>query len=378
MITVEALPARAGDCLWVEWDDGGRRRRMLIDGGTVGAGPALAERFARQPVGERDFELIVCTHLDDDHIGGLLALLTSPPEGFGTRDIWFNGQRHLLPPDMLGMPKAEKLTALLAAAGTPWNAATGGRAVVVPTDDGEPLPVVELPGLTLTLLSPTFEGLAALRDTWDEWQAEQRRKARGEPPAPPDLLGPPQPAEEIPWHQLALEYTPDKAPANGSSIAFCAEHTGDGSRVLFTGDAHAEVLVGSLERLASDGRYRVDLCKVPHHGSAHNTSPELLAVLDCDQWLITTHGGHKVRGDKPEYLPSEGSHPSRPTMARLVLGTRWPTVWFNYRAPSTERYEDGFLQQRLGFSAKYPPHGTGGITLVVERGTVTQAPPPPG
>jgi hypothetical protein len=39
---------------------------------------------------------------------------------------------------------------------------------------------------------------------------------------------------------------------------------------------------------------------------------------------------------------------------------------------------DGFVQQRLGFRAKYPPHGTEGITLVVERGTVTQAPPPPG
>ncbi|MFF8931507.1 ComEC/Rec2 family competence protein [Streptomyces longwoodensis] len=376
MITVEALPARAGDCLWVEWDDGTRRRRMLIDGGTVGAGPALAERFARQPVGRRDFELVVCTHLDDDHIGGLLGLLTSPPEGFSTRDVWFNGHHQLLPRDLLGLPKAEKLTALLARAETPWNTATGGEAVVVPTDEAEPLPVAELPGLRLTLLSPTWDGLRALRDDWDAWKAEQRRKAGEEPAAPPDLLGPPRPAVEIPWRRLALDYSPDRAPRNGSSIAFCAEHTGDGSRVLFTGDVHAEVLVTSLRRLAPDGRHRVDLCKVAHHGSAHNTSPELLRALDCDQWLITTDGGHRVRGEEAKYRPGEGSHPSLRAMARLILGARWPTLWFNHRVASTERYEDGFLQHRLGFRAQYPPRGTQGISLVVGPGTVTHAPPP--
>ncbi|MEU4154208.1 MBL fold metallo-hydrolase [Streptomyces sp. NPDC026659] len=376
MITVEALPARAGDCLWVEWDDGARRRRMLIDGGTVRAGSALAERFARQPVGARDFELVVCTHLDDDHIGGLLSLLTSPPEGFGTRDVWFNGHHHLLPPDLLGMPKAERLTALLARTGTPWNAAVGGRAVTVPADEAAPLPVVELPGLTLTLLSPTWERLAALREDWDVWRAEQRQKAADTPVAPPDLLGPPSSAEEIPWHRLALDYRPDPAPGNGSSIAFCAEHTGDGSRVLFTGDAHAEVLAGSLRRLAPDGRYRVDLCKVSHHGSAHNTSPGLLSVLDCDQWLISTDGGSLVRGTEARYRPGEGSHPSLRAMARLVLGSRWPTLWFNHRVPSTERYDDGFLQQRLGYRARYPHRGTSGIGLVVGPGTVSRAAPP--
>ncbi|MFI5680238.1 ComEC/Rec2 family competence protein [Streptomyces cellulosae] len=376
MITVEALPALAGDCLWVEWDDGDRRRRMLIDGGTVRAGSALAERFARQPVDARDFELVVCTHLDDDHIGGLLGLLASPPEGFSTQDVWFNGHHHLLPPDLLGMPRAEQLTALLTEAGTPWNTATGGRSLVVPADETAPLPVIELPGLTLTLLSPTRERLAALRDSWDAWKAEQRQRAGAQRPAPPDLLGPSQPVAEIDWHRLALDYTPDKAPGNGSSIAFCAEHTADGSRVLFTGDAHAEVLVAALRRLSPDGCYRADLCKVPHHGSAHNTSPELLDVLDCDQWLITTDGGPAVRGAEAEYRPGEGSHPSLRTMARLILGSRWPTLWFNHRVPSTERYDDGFLQHRLGFRARYPPRGAKGIELVVGPGTVSRAAPP--
>ncbi|MEW2573057.1 MBL fold metallo-hydrolase [Streptomyces sp. NPDC047070] len=373
MITVEALPALAGDCLWVEWDDGERRRRMLVDGGTVRAGSALAERLDRQPVDERDFELVVCTHLDDDHIGGLLTLLTSPPEGFSTRDLWFNGHHHLLPSDLLGKPKAEQLTALLSKAGTPWNSAAGGRAIAVPTDASAPLPVIDLPGLTLTLLSPTWDRLTALRDDWDTWKAEQRRKAGEERPGPSDLLGPSQRAEEIPWQRLARAYTPDTAPGNGSSIAFCAEHSGDGSRVLFTGDAHAEVVAASLRRLAPDGGFRADLCKVAHHGSAHNTSPDLLDVLDCDQWLITTNGGHRVRGEEARYRPGEGAHPSLRAMARLIFGARRPTLWFNHRVPSTERYGDELLQDRFGFLARYPRRGATGIELVVAPGRVSRA-----
>lgn len=371
MITVEALPARSGDCLWVEWHDGARQRRMLVDGGTVGAGPALTERIRRQPPELRDFELVVCTHFDDDHLGGLVGLLGAPQPGFSTRDVWFNGHRHLLPPDLLGPLRAERLTELLARHDTPWNAAVGGGPLVVPPDGHGPLPVIELPGLTLTLLSPTRDGLTALRRDWDARDA-RRRKAPAA--AASDLLGPERTDEEIPWRRLAGEYSPDRGAGNGSSIAFCAEHTLDGTRVLFTGDAHAEVLAGSLRRLAPDGRFRVDLCKVAHHGSAHNTSPELLSLLDCDQWLISTDGGPRVRGAEARYRPGEGAHPSLRAMSRLALAARWPTLWFNHRVPSTERYDDAFLQQELGFRARYPPRGTQGIALAVGPGSVRRVP----
>lgn len=373
MITVEALAAGEGDCLWVEWDDGPRRRRMLIDGGTPAAGRALAERFARQPVAERDFELAVCTHIDEDHIGGLLALLAEPPEGFATGDLWFNGYDHLVPADLLGKASGEKLAALVRQTGIPWNAATGGRAIVVPSGEGEP-PVVRLPGLTLTLLSPTWDRLARLRADWETWKARQKAK---EEPRPRDLLGQPVRPLSIPWHELARDYTPDQSPANGASIAFCAEHA-DGSRVLFGGDAHAEVLAETVRRIERAGRYRIDLCKVPHHGSAHNVSPGLLEVLDCDQWLVSTDGGKRLmRGREATYRPGEGSHPSLRTMARLILAAPRPTIWFNHRTPSTERYADGFLALTLGFRAEYPPRGTAGITVMAAPGTVIQVPPRP-
>src|SRR5690606_40030646 len=98
------------------------------------------------------------------------------------------------------------------------------------------------------------------------------------------------------------------------------------------------------------------------------------SLLDCDQWLITTDGGRPVRGEEARYRPGEGAHPSLRTMSRLAHAAQWPTLWFNHRVPSTERYAGAFLQQELGYSAQYPPHGTQGITLTVGPGTVRRTP----
>ncbi|MEU1516416.1 MBL fold metallo-hydrolase [Streptomyces sp. NPDC005811] len=385
MIRVEALPAAEGDCLWVEWTHAGLPHRMLIDGGSgrrARLPDGLADRLGRLPVHDRRFDLIVCTHIDTDHIGGLLHLFTRPPEGFVADEVWFNCRDHLVPADLLGPRQGDRLAELLRARGVAWNSRAGGGPVVVP-DDGTP-PVFSLPGLRLTLLSPDGEGLRKLRDAWPEPLTEDSA------PDHPDLLGdmedlfdldPPTGEEPvaIPWGELADEagYERDRHPQNGSSIAFCAEDT-TGARVLFGADAHAETLVASLSRLGAGHPYRVDLCKVPHHGSAHNTSAALLDALDCRHWLISTHGGRALRrrSEEAQYRFGEGAQPSLRAMARMVRsgGTR-PTFWFNHRVPSTERYADASLAAELDFDAVHPEPGSQGITVLVEKGRVRQAPP---
>ncbi|MFC4035030.1 MBL fold metallo-hydrolase [Streptomyces polygonati] len=397
MIRVEALPAGNGDCLWVEWTHRGTRRRMLIDGGNgsrTKLPPGLAERFARQPLSERRFDLVVCTHFDNDHIGGLLPLFAEPPEGFAADDVWFNGRRHLTAPDLLGPRQGDRLAELLRVSGQPWNAGTGGAAVAVP-DEG-PLPVLLLPGLRLTLLSPTWSGLRRLGAIWEDPDAMP-----GAEPDPDtgddafgagDLLGDIGPGGEegpeagwgggfggpdIPWRELAgdAHYSRDTAPGNGSSIAFCAEDD-EGARVLFGADAQAETLVASLRRLPGGAEpVRVDLCKVPHHGSSRNLSPELVDAIACRHWLISTDGGRTLgRGaHEAAFRPGEGEHPSLRAMARIIVrGGARPTLWFNHRVVSTERYAGALLAQELGFGAELPASGTSGITLLVGDGSVSR------
>lgn len=358
MIHIEALPADDGDCLWIEWpDEDGATHRMLIDGGRGNPGripPGLAARLARQRADQRAFDLMVCTHIDVDHIGGLLALAENPPPGFRVADVWFNGRRHL---DLLGPAQGDILSAALARHSLPWNRAFGGAAVVVPPGDG--LPVAELPGLRITLLSPTRAQLAVLARSWPRVLAEAELRPDPEHP-PPDLLRREDTDRDTDLHQLTTRpYTRDQSAANASSIAFLAEN-GDGDRVLLAADATAEVLAASLRRVATGGRYRVDLCKVPHHGSRHNTSPGLLSLLDCRHWLVSTSG-------------QRHGHPHREAMARILCRPDEVTAWFNYRSRTTEEYADQELAARYGFSAVHPAPAEPGIALRVEHGRVERA-----
>jgi len=358
MIHLEALPAEDGDCLWIEWPDAhGATHRMLVDGGRGYLSripPGLADRLARQPEDQRAFDLVVCTHIDVDHIGGLLALAEDPPPGFRTADVWFNGRRHL---DLLGPAQGDTLSAALARRSMPWNRAFGGAAAVVPP--GDDLPVVELPGLRITLLSPTRAQLAKLAKSWPRVVTEAESGPGPERPSP-DLLRREDDDRHVELHQLtARRYTSDESAPNASSIAFLAEDD-DGDRVLLAADATAEVLAASLRRVAAGGRYRIDVCKVPHHGSRHNTSPELLSLLDCRHWLFST-SGQRYR------------HPHREAMARILCRPDEVTAWFNYRGRTTEEYAGQDLAAHYGFSAVHPAPAEPGIALRVERGRVERA-----
>ena len=120
------------------------------------------------------------------------------------------------------------------------------------------------------------------------------------------------------------------------------------------------LLLEALHRLAAGGRYRVDLCKVSHHGSRHNINRELLSLLDCRHWLLSTSGRRH-------------GHPHREAMARILCRPDEATAWFNYRGPTTEEYATPALSARYGFSAVYPAPTDPGITLHIVRGRVERA-----
>lgn len=123
--------------------------------------------------------------------------------------------------------------------------------------------------------------------------------------------------------------------------------------MLFTGDAFAGVLTRSLRRLAAErgtARVAVDACKLPHHGSRNNLSPELLEVLDCPRFLFSTNG-RRFR------------HPDAVAVSRVVVGTSGAELLFNYRTPYTEPWDAERLRRRFGYQTRYPADGVGGLTL---------------
>jgi len=361
MFRLEVLPARYGDCLWIEYGQQNAPRRILIDGGA----PGVYKRFLKPRLKQlndedRKFELLVVTHVDYDHIRGIIELALDDTVPFEARDVWFNGFKHIpeKPPGVLAGKHGEKLTDLLVRDRSSWNQkGFGGEAVMIPKD-GE-LPRVEFEGdptLTITLMSPTIPMLADLRKDWEDSckdinitpeeleEARQqgqfktlRHGAAATQPGRPDI-------EQL----LREDFVEDASAANGSSIAFLVEY--GGLRILLAADAHPSTLVESIDRLGEDKLW-LDACKLPHHGSRGSVSAELIKKLNCNNYIFSSNG-------------DQFQHPHQEAVARVIEhGGECPELVFNYASDETRIWNDDALRDAYGYKTLYPEQGTDGIVL---------------
>lgn len=332
VFTLEALPAREGDCLIMSYGaDGDRVRHVVIDAGHASTGRALAVRLRDDGIDR--IEVLVVTHVDADHIEGTLDFIKGVADRVEIGDVWFNGWKHLDDREELGPAQGEDLTALIETLS--WNGIVGGRAIRV-ADDGSPVRLPDLPGgLAMTVLSPDRDKLLRMQPVWER----ECRKAgivpgegrTDEPTTPPGLE-----SYGFDLEELEGRVTPrDGAPANGTSIALLAEF-GE-RRVLLGADAHPDLLTASLRRFGEGEPVRLDLMKVPHHGSQANVTRELLEAVDCREFVVSTDG-------------TKFHHPDEVAIARIIASrTDGVRLWFNYRQPRTQVWED-----RLGLAPDHP------------------------
>ncbi|GGM96212.1 MBL fold hydrolase [Dyadobacter beijingensis] len=347
---IHFLPARYGDSIWIEYGTD-QTHRILIDGGTKGTKADMLKFIKALPEDQRHFELMVVTHIDRDHIEGILALLEQETLGFKVDDFWFNGWEHL-PEDedeQLGPVQGERLTAAILRHQLPWNKAFAKKAVVIPASG--PLPEIVLPGgMHLTLLSPLIKNLAELRPVW----AKEVKDAG----LVPGFGARPVVVAEEDEEQLGIlpdvnalnaeDFHEDEAEANGSSIAFLGSF--GGKTVFFGGDAFPGVVLGSLNRLSGD-KAKIDLVKLSHHASAHNTSPELIEKFDCNRYMISTNG-------------SNYHHPAAVTVARVIKrGGHAVHLYFNYKSADNKVWDSRTLKQKHGYKAFFPASGKSGIKI---------------
>ncbi len=389
MFRIEMLPAAHGDSLWIEYVSGQDVHRILIDGGPAHAYPALRQRILHLPAAERRFDLLVITHIDADHIEGIIRLLLDAEALDCHFDrIWFNGRDQInAVPDPAGEPlggvQGELLGMLIAdyeqRTGTKvWNQGFADSLAAI--DRKAPaLPVVDLPGgCRLTLLSPDFDRLLELKDNWTkELKAagvhsgniaqlrERLAKSRSLRPLG-DVLGA---EDDFDFEQPANDETDidfadtlgqgtgepgadaplggDTSRANGSSIALLLEYpaTKPEVRFLLAGDAWASVLETSLAGLLAPGaRLAIDGFKLAHHGSVANISESLLGRLKCSNYLVSTNGA--IFG-----------HPHARCVELLLKAHAGPgkaRLHFNYLVASTETWSKKADQTARGYLAFHP------------------------
>jgi hypothetical protein len=327
-LDIQFLNARQGDAIWIRWGAG---RQIMIDMGTHQTGVKLAERLRDLPKPQRNFDLLVVTHVDVDHIGGVLSCVSEPDkpvEGLAFNDVWFNGWEHLsgkrpasegLRLEPMGGAQGEAFAKWLRS--QPWNKAFDRRPVV--RSDMTPIHMGD--GLTLTVIAPSQARLEALKPDWKEdVKAAIDRGDLDEVSPGLEALGPSTPPvleTKVDLEILAEKSAPkDPSKANGSSITLLLEW--EKRRVLLTGDGFAEELHEGLAALNNGEPVKLDVIKTPHHGSRQNMTKALVEAVDCPLWVFSSDG-------------TTFRHPDAQAIARILQFGAHSTPTLAFNVPST-------------------------------------------
>ena len=111
------------------------------------------------------------------------------------------------------------------------------------------------------------------------------------------------------WFANCRQFGNDDKMANNASIAFILIY--EGHYMLFSGDASPDQMVGAgrdyLQKIGKSGEaLKLDLMKLPHHGSSHNVTQEFLQMFRTKRYLISTSGHERYK------------HPGKGTLAEIA------------------------------------------------------------
>jgi hypothetical protein len=317
IFTLEVLQALHGDSLLLHFGKAGSPQLIVIDGGPKGVyrsslKPRLeAIRAARAPGASLPIRLMMVSHIDDDHIQGILDLTTElvdiqdlgDPLPYDIISVWHNtfgdivgtGADALsttftpasLQPVSLGgavpsnLPIKRDGALVLASVGQGRKVRDNVKKLgcdVNPhftglVQSGKPKTgrINFGSGLFMTVLGPQKAHLDELRKAWEK-QVQRLKKARtGE-------------AQSIAAAMV------DDSVYNLSSLIVLAEV--GGKKMLLTGDARGDEIIDGLKAagLLSGASFHVDLFKVPHHGSDRNVSTGFFQQVTADHYVISADG----------------------------------------------------------------------------------------
>ena len=301
---------RAGRPAHVLWTPGRARRSRRSCRSWSGAS-------RRCPAARTASSCSTTTHIDADHIQGIVSLLS---DRGGSRCSATSGSTasSTCAPDMLGGPDGEELTrAARPDPGGGTRRSSGG-----PVVDARHRPADDRAGGRARADAAVADRRRP-REAGAEVGARVREgRAAARPGRRGAALRAARRTSSASTSTLLAEatYRRDRAEANGSSIAFIA--TFDGKSVLCAADAHSEVLEQSLDRLGP-GPHRFTAVKISHHGSKANLGTGLpragpvaeLAGLDQRREVrpsrpggARAHHHHAVQAGLPRQL----RHAARP------------------------------------------------------------------
>ncbi|MED5121609.1 MBL fold metallo-hydrolase [Priestia megaterium] len=320
--SVKVFPAAHGDCFLLKVCGKTGIRYVLIDGGKGElCHKELKAEFVKLDKKNQCIDLLIVTHIDDDHIAGIIKLYKDKKINTSIiNKVWFNSGN--LISNKLDQIEMNNRDFYLNSdhSSKKMSVRQGITLEGVLNDTGvwyEDLifsdQLHNLDGITLRILSPDTETLRELNTRWDsEMEKLIKKRANNK-----------KMSSTTDYHKTINElsneeFEEDSSLFNKSSIAFLLEY--ENCRLLMLGDAHPSIVVSSLKKLgySEKNKLKLDLMKISHHASKKNTSPELLELLDCEKFIVSSDG-------------SKHGLPNKQSLARIVSILNRPvTFYFNY------------------------------------------------
>ncbi|MGH7948069.1 MAG: hypothetical protein ACREQF_02445, partial [Candidatus Binataceae bacterium] len=363
-------------------------KRLLADAGM----PEAYDEFIASPLSDlraarTAIDVAYVSHIDRDHIGGILRLLDHEVEWRAYEHSQANGGRLRKPkaprpPEIrqfwhnafledIGRTETVDLgTALTASAGVlsglnaaalgdrdaraaietaqmlalsvgdaievnwrigtdqldiPLNPAFGGKLMTA-----RPLQPIPLGTFSITVLGPTAQQLRELRKDWIKWlerSTDTLESLRKRHQRDADAISAGANALDLASlsRDIALAVEKDVTPPNLASLVLLVEE--GNTRMLLTGDAGDESLLDYLKAaklLDASGKIEVDVLKVPHHGAHNSYSKTFVESVRARHLIFCGDGKH----DNPEPEVVKGYIDA--IKAAPLSDGRNTTFWFNW------------------------------------------------
>jgi len=329
-MTIKFLKAFSGDSILISFLDNEIPKNILIDGGIghtyvtkSNITGELYETVKKIREDKQFIDLLVITHFDDDHIGGILTWLNKDKDAAGLiKKVWFNSGKEIA--KAFKAEENDDLNFELAKEADEFHTSPdqGIRfEKYLQTNNlwnGEIIQqglVFDLFGLRFKILSPNKDKLEKLLKLYKKQKNYSTSGGDNDyQTSLEDFIN----EEDRPCFQ----FKEDTRVANGSSIAFILENRN--KRFVFLGDAHPSVVVEGLKKFSfdEDNPLYAELMKVSHHGSTYNTSTEILEIVKTDNYIISSDA-------------TKHGLPNKRTIARIIKNNPNAIIYFNYDLKDT-------------------------------------------
>jgi hypothetical protein len=340
IFTLEALPAQEGDCLLLHWGTVDKPRLAVIDGGPGrvyenSLKPRLDKIAAKRTTAPLVIDLVMVSHVDNDHIVGIKKLFRHLKAEAGKPDdqrtlkadrLWHNTFNDIVGDGIDKYYRSFTASFTASKDGEPTKEVVD-RLKENLEEKGEGGEKAAHVAYDIGLILAGHGESRELRDSHKTLHQQQDIAALNHPfrkdnkptlitaemtPAPEDLAGlsfrvagPLQAQIEALQRdfdkflkkkglsaEAVLAAYADTSVPNLSSIVTLV--TMDGKSILLTGDARGDYVIDGLKKakILKGGPLKVDILKVPHHGSARNLEKGFFETIVADTYVVSADGKH--------------------------------------------------------------------------------------